>query len=52
MPTTYYETLDWACQITVDKNTVTFDLGNSALDRIKNKGKNIHAILEYTKTTD
>lgn len=52
IPANYYVTLNWASQLTVDMNNITFELGDSTYSRIRDHGKQLYVILEYTKTTD
>jgi hypothetical protein len=52
IPANYYATLNWATQLTVDMYNITFELGDSAYSRIRDQGKQLYVILEYTKATD
>ena len=52
IPANYHSTLDWAAQLTIDTYHIVFELGTSAYTRVRDSGKHLHVILEYTKTTD
>lgn len=52
IPSNYYSTMNWSTQLSTAEEFITFELGNSALERIRNSATYIYVVLEYTKTTD
>ena len=52
IPSNYYGTLDWATQLGTSSSQISFELGDSALTRIRDSATQIYVTLEYTKTTD
>lgn len=51
-PWSYYASAEWSAQYMLDSSTIKFELGMSALNRIKEYTNGVDVTLKYTKSTD
>lgn len=52
LPWSYYALAEWSAQYMLNSSTIKFELGSSALERIKEYTNGVDVTLKYTKTTD
>lgn len=49
LPMSYWQSYSWSMQAIVGTDVISFETGGDALNRIRQYGLNVYAIIEYTK---